>query len=70
MWVLLRCSAQVLSKEMDLIRKENSTSKMYTSGFDKQGRPVLVMRPRDENTHDFDGNMKHLVYQVRTERCV
>lgn len=55
---------QVLSNDMDIIRKENSTGKMYASGFDKQGRPILVMRPRNENTLDMDGNIKHLVYQV------
>ena len=55
---------QVLPKEMDVIRKENSTGKMYTSGYDKHGRPILVMRSRNENTHDYDGNMYHLVYQV------
>eukprot|EP00752_Nemacystus_decipiens_P011589 g10291.t1 len=60
----------VLSKEMDVIRKENSTSKMYTSGFDKKGRPILVMRPRDENTHDYDGNIKHLVYQLERARAI
>lgn len=50
---------------MDVIAKENSTGKVYVSGFDRQGRPILVMRPRKENTHDHDGNIKHTVYQVR-----
>lgn len=50
---------------MDVIRKENATGKMYLSGFDSQGRPVLVMRTRNENTHDYDGNLLHLVYQVK-----
>lgn len=44
--------------------KENSTGKVYMSGFDKQGRPIMIMRPRLENTFDHDGNIKHLVYQV------
>lgn len=52
-----------------MVRKENSTEKMYVSGFDNQGRPVLVMRPRLENTHDHDGNLKHLVYQVQKRDC-
>ena len=51
---------------MDVIAKENSTGKVYVSGFDRQGRPIVVMRPRKENTHDHDGNIKHIVYQVQT----
>lgn len=61
---------EVLSKDMDAIKKENSTGKMYTSGFDIQGRPILVMRPRNENTTDFDGNIKHLVYQLERARAI
>lgn len=55
---------------MDVIRKENATGKIYLSGFDSHGRPILVMRTRNENTHDFDGNLLHLVYQVQeVKRC-
>lgn len=56
---------QVLKNEVDVIAKENSTGKVYVSGFDRQGRPILVMRPREENTQDHDGNIKHIVYQVQ-----
>ncbi|CAN0148035.1 unnamed protein product, partial [Hapterophycus canaliculatus] len=55
---------------MDVMRKENSTGKMYLSGHDKHGRPVLVMRPRCENTVDHNGNIKHLVYQLERARAI
>lgn len=54
-----------MKNEVDVIAKENSTGKVYVSGFDRQGRPILVMRPREENTQDHDGNIKHIVYQVQ-----
>lgn len=55
----------MVQDEMDVIAKENSTGKVYMSGFDKQGRPVMVMRPKNENTMDHDGNIKHITYQVQ-----
>ncbi|CAM9969298.1 unnamed protein product [Scytosiphon promiscuus] len=61
---------EMLSKEMDVMRKENATGKMYLSGRDKQGRPLLVMRPRCENTVDHNGNIKHLVYQLERARAI
>ncbi|CAM9930652.1 unnamed protein product [Ectocarpus sp. 12 AP-2014] len=63
-------SLMVLSKEMDVIRKENSTGKNYVSGFDSHGRPILVLRPRCENTTDHDGNIKHIVYQLERTRAI
>ncbi|CBJ28570.1 Phosphatidylinositol transfer protein PDR16 [Ectocarpus siliculosus] len=61
---------EVFSKEMDVIRKENSTGKNYVSGFDSHGRPILVLRPRCENTTDHDGNIKHIVYQLERTRAI
>lgn len=58
---------QMVEDEMDVMAKENSTGKVYMSGFDKQGRPVMVMRPRNENTMDHDGNIKHMTYQVQPQ---
>lgn len=58
-------------KEMQdwtVISTENSTGKMYVRGKDKEGRPLIIMRPKYENTNDHDGNMKHLVYNL--ERAV
>eukprot|EP00904_Undaria_pinnatifida_P011952 jgi/Undpi1/7888/HiC_scaffold_24.g10360.m1 len=61
---------EVLKDEVDVIAKENSTGKVYVSGFDRQGRPIVVMRPRKENTHDHDGNIKHIVYQMERARAI
>ena len=61
-------SSQVLKEAKDVVAKENGTGKIYLSGLDRQGRPVMIMRPRLENTFDHDGNIKHLVYQVRSGR--
>lgn len=50
------------------IALENSTGKMYVRGFDKEGRPLIYMKPVNENTKDHLGNIKHLVYTM--ERAV
>lgn len=47
-----------------LLSKENVTGKMYCRGFDKSNRSILYMRPKLENTKDFDGNIKHVVYNM------
>lgn len=52
-----------------VIKREAATGKTFVPPFtDKQGRAILVMRPSRENTHDHDGNLLHLVYQM--ERIV
>jgi hypothetical protein len=52
----------------DTIALENSTGKMYVRGFDKEGVPLIYMKPVKENTKDHTGNIKHLVYSM--ERAV
>lgn len=52
----------------DIIATENSSGKMYVRGFDKEGHVLIYMKPVKENTHDHDGNIKHLVYTM--ERAV
>lgn len=47
-----------------VLAKENATGKMYVRGFSQCGRPLLYMKPRFENTHEYDGNLKHLVYNM------
>ena len=47
---------------------EAATGKMYRNGFDQHGRPVAYMRPRLENTKDWDNQVRHLVYTM--ERLV
>ena len=51
----------ILSGWMSTIRKENETGKLYVRGFDKDGSCLLYMKPRFENTHNHEGNLRHLV---------
>jgi hypothetical protein len=50
------------------LEKETSTGKMYCRGYDRDGHPLLYMKPRYENTNEYDGNLKNLVYNL--ERCI
>ena len=50
------------------LEKETFTGKTYCRGYDREGRSILYMKPRYENTHEHDGNLKNLVYNL--ERCV
>ncbi|CAM9199863.1 unnamed protein product [Choristocarpus tenellus] len=61
---------KVLNEEGDVIARENSTGKIYLRGYDKAGRPIMIMRPRCENTKNHDGNIKHLVYQMERARTI
>ncbi|CAA2994478.1 Hypothetical predicted protein [Olea europaea subsp. europaea] len=45
------------------VEKEAETGKIYRASYkDKHGRPVLVMRPRCQNTKSTKGQIKYLVY--------
>ncbi|PIN17001.1 Phosphatidylinositol transfer protein PDR16 [Handroanthus impetiginosus] len=47
----------------DDVGKEAETGKIYRSTYkDKYGRPVLVMRPRCQNSKSIKGQIKYLVY--------
>lgn len=48
----------------ETIRLENATGKMYARGTDREGHMLLYMKPKDENTNDHDGNLKHVVYNL------
>jgi hypothetical protein len=55
----------------DIIALENSTGKMYARGFDRQGHLMVYMKPKEENTNDHDGNIKHLVFTMeRAVACI
>eukprot|EP01125_Pyxidicula_operculata_P004228 TRINITY_DN1627_c0_g1_i1.p1 TRINITY_DN1627_c0_g1~~TRINITY_DN1627_c0_g1_i1.p1 ORF type:complete len:189 (+),score=48.54 TRINITY_DN1627_c0_g1_i1:342-908(+) len=48
----------------------NNTGKMYRNGFDKYDRPVLYMKPRNDNTNNQDhreNKVRYLVYLL--EKC-
>lgn len=59
---------KMLTEWKDTIALENATGKMYVRGFDKEGHALIYMKPVKENTHDHDGNIKHLIYSI--ERAV
>ncbi|KAL0432720.1 UNVERIFIED_CONTAM: CRAL-TRIO domain-containing protein C23B6.04c [Sesamum latifolium] len=47
----------------DDVSMEAETGKIYRSNYkDKNGRPVLVMRPRCQNSKSIKGQIKYLVY--------
>ena len=55
------------SDELDyaaVLTEETETGKIYTRGYDKDGRACMYMRPGNENTTDTDNNMRHLVFQL------
>jgi hypothetical protein len=51
-----------------MLRKESETGKVYSRGYNKEGRAILYFYPVRENTYNGDNNMKHLVYQL--ERAI
>lgn len=53
---------------MKVIEKETFTGKTYVGGYCRDGHALLYMRPRRENSSEYDGNLKHVVYNL--ERCV
>lgn len=62
--------AQLVEEHFEVISSEAASGKMFVSPFlDGEGRPIMVMRPRNENSKGgHEGNIKHLVYQL--ERAV
>ncbi|KAI0814848.1 CRAL-TRIO domain-containing protein [Irpex lacteus] len=46
----------------DEVRIESETGKIVINGFDKDGRPIIYMRPGLENTERSPRQMRHLVW--------
>lgn len=44
------------------VRTESETGKIILTGFDKDGRPILYMRPGRENTSTSPRQLRHLVW--------
>ncbi|XP_050233305.1 uncharacterized protein LOC126681795 [Mercurialis annua] len=45
------------------VANESETGKLYKANFcDRQGRPVLILRPGMQNTKSMDNQLRHLVY--------
>jgi hypothetical protein len=52
------------SSWINTVAKENETGKTYVRGVDADGHALVYMRPKNENTYEHDGNLKHLVYNL------
>lgn len=50
----------------DSVAKEGETGKMFRCGVDREGRPIVVMRPARENTKDHEGQIRFLVYNIES----
>ena len=48
----------------EIIREENRTGKIYTRGYDREGRALFYMTPARENTNNELNNMRHLVWSL------
>jgi polyribonucleotide 5'-hydroxyl-kinase len=60
-----RQSSGVDSLSYDQVRQEGATGKMQRLRMqDKEGRPVLLMRPRFENTRQAEGQIQFLTWNV------
>ncbi|KAJ8469394.1 hypothetical protein ONZ45_g16905 [Pleurotus djamor] len=46
----------------DDVKIESETGKIILTGFDKDGRPIIYMRPGRENTERSDRQLRHLVW--------
>ncbi len=48
----------------DLLTLENATGKTYVRGCDQSGHPLIIIKPRNENTSTYEDNLKYLVYNL------
>ena len=55
---------EVFHSWREIIEHESCTGKMYFKGFDKEGHGILYMKPGKENSYDFEGNIKFLVFSM------
>lgn len=63
--------ADAILDQMQLIQTEGRTGKTFVAPFrDREGRSVLVLRPRMENTRSHTGNIVHLVCGKRSRSCL
>ena len=51
-------------KYRSMLMTESATGKVYSRGYDKEGRGILYLRPAKENTKDEDSQILNLVYHI------
>eukprot|EP00037_Helgoeca_nana_P009339 m.81901 g.81901 ORF g.81901 m.81901 type:complete len:561 (-) comp19513_c0_seq1:2181-3863(-) len=54
---------------IDDIKDELSTGKIYIHGFDRENRPVMYQKPRNENSTNYDVSVKAVAYLLERECC-
>ncbi|KAE8251659.1 hypothetical protein A4X13_0g3886 [Tilletia indica] len=52
----------------DEVKGEALTGKHFIGGFDKQGRPIFTVCPRNENTKNYETQLRYMVWSF--ERCI
>lgn len=52
----------------DEVKPEAETGKLLLNGFDRDGRPILYLRPGKENTKESPRQIRHLVFHI--ERAI
>lgn len=57
-----------LAASRTLLLEESMTGKLYASGYDRNGRAILYMFPRNECSTNSENNVKNIVYQM--ERAI
>lgn len=50
--------------DIEQMRYEGHTGKMYIMGADKQSRPIVYMKPANQNTTDYAGQVRLLVWTI------
>jgi hypothetical protein len=64
---IVRCLGGTEAGDAELatiLQKENDTSKIYSRGYDVEGRALMYMRPAREQTNNEANNMRHLVWNL------
>jgi hypothetical protein len=56
--------SKIMNEWQSQLRIENETGKGYVRGYDKEGHAIIYLRPKAENTHDHDWNLRHLVFNL------
>lgn len=53
-----------LATTRSFLIEESRTGKMYVRGYDRNGRAVIYMHPRNENSENEEYNIRNTVYQL------
>eukprot|EP00035_Acanthoeca_spectabilis_P024909 m.455985 g.455985 ORF g.455985 m.455985 type:complete len:532 (+) comp20970_c0_seq1:106-1701(+) len=54
---------------IESIKDELATGKIYIHGFDRSGQPVMYQKPRNENSQNYENQVKAVAYLLEREMC-